>query len=127
MILAGYQRMVGRYHRSAYGGHACDRDGDNTGPNYRPKFAEKDYVPARAEITPFGVPGWLGDDASGPAVAAEAAAIRVERDPEDLLHTLIWHAYRSQTLPEKRQNTQNTSRVAIEIATPEVFECPATS
>ena len=68
-----------------------DPDGDNAVPNYGAKFAEADYARIPPRDLPFGVPPWLGDDASGRA-AKPRHNNSVERDPDDLLHTLIWHA-----------------------------------
>ncbi|HSU37020.1 MAG TPA: hypothetical protein VLJ88_15285 [Propionibacteriaceae bacterium] len=68
-----------------------DPGGDNTGPNYGAKFAESDYAPIPRRDLPFGVPDWLGDDARG-RQSRPKRRNTAERDPADLLHTLIWHA-----------------------------------
>ena len=68
-----------------------DPDGDNTGPNYGPKFAERDYAPIPRQDLPFGVPDWLGDDSRGRRSRPKRRNT-AERDSADLLHTLIWHA-----------------------------------
>jgi uracil-DNA glycosylase len=39
-----------------------DPDGDNTGPNYGSKFAERDYGAVPRADLPFGAPWFLGDD-----------------------------------------------------------------
>jgi uracil-DNA glycosylase len=39
-----------------------DSDGDNTGPNYGSKFAERDYAAVPRRDLPFGAPDFLGDD-----------------------------------------------------------------
>ena len=68
-----------------------DPDGDNSGPNYGERFSESDYAPVPRHDLPFGVPSWLGDDASGRRSRPKRRNT-VERDPADLLHTLIWRA-----------------------------------
>jgi uracil-DNA glycosylase len=68
-----------------------DPDGDNSGTNYGDRFSESDYAPVPRHDLPFGVPGWLGDDASGRRSRPKRRNT-VERDPADLLHTLIWRA-----------------------------------
>lgn len=68
-----------------------DPDGDNSVPNYGTRFVERDYARIPPRDLPFGVPPWLGDDAAGRA-ARPRHNNTVERDPNDLLHTLIWHA-----------------------------------
>jgi hypothetical protein len=68
-----------------------DPDGDNAGPNYGDKFAESDYAPIPRGDLPFGVPSWLGDDSRG-RQSRPRRRNTVERDPADLLHTLIWRA-----------------------------------
>jgi uracil-DNA glycosylase len=68
-----------------------DPDGDNSGPNYGDRFSESDYAPVPRHDLPFGVPSWLGDDAPGRRSRPKRRNT-VERDPADLLHTLIWRA-----------------------------------
>ena len=68
-----------------------DPDGDNSGTNYGDRFSESDYAPVPRHDLPFGVPSWLGDDASGRRSRPKRRNT-VERDPADLLHTLIWRA-----------------------------------
>jgi uracil-DNA glycosylase len=68
-----------------------DPDGDNSGPNYGERFSESDYAPVPRRDLPFGVPSWLGDDAAG-RQSRPRRRNTVERDPTDLLHTLIWRA-----------------------------------
>jgi uracil-DNA glycosylase len=68
-----------------------DPDGDNSGLNYGERFSESDYAPIPRGDLPFGVPSWLGDDARG-RQSRPKRRNTVERDPTDLLHTLIWRA-----------------------------------
>jgi len=68
-----------------------DPDADNTVPNYSTRFAERDYTRIPLRDLPFGTPPWLGNDAAGRA-AKPRHNNSVERDPNDLLHTLIWRA-----------------------------------
>ena len=68
-----------------------DPDGDNAGPNYGDRFSESDYAPIPRGDLPFGVPSWLGDDSRG-RQSRPKRRNTVERDPTDLLHTLIWRA-----------------------------------
>jgi len=68
-----------------------DPDGDNTVPNYGPKFGESDYAAIPARDLPFGVPPWLGDDAWGRHDKPRHND-SVERPATDLLNTLVWHA-----------------------------------
>lgn len=68
-----------------------DGDGDNTGPNYGPEFAEADHAPVPRRDLPFGAPAFLGDDSWVRATAA-GARNSVERPSPDDGHTLIWHA-----------------------------------
>jgi uracil-DNA glycosylase len=68
-----------------------DPDGNNASPNYGNKFAETDYAPIPRADLPFGVPSWLGDDSLGRRSRPKRRNT-VERDPADLLHTLIWRA-----------------------------------
>ena len=68
-----------------------DPDGDNSGPNHGERFSESDYAPVPRRDLPFGVPSWLGDDAAG-RQSRPRRRNTVERDPTDLLHTLIWRA-----------------------------------
>ena len=68
-----------------------DPDGDNSVPNYGTRFAEGDYARIPPRDLPFGVPPWLGDDAIGRA-SRPRRNNTVERDRDDLLHTLIWRA-----------------------------------
>lgn len=72
-----------------------DSDGDNTGPNYGPKFRETDYVRIPPRDLPFGVPAWLGDDAWG-RTAKPRHNNSVDRPSSDLRHTLIWRAPENQ-------------------------------
>ena len=66
-----------------------DPDGRNSGPNYGERFSESDYAPVPRGDLPFGVPSWLGDDARG-RQSRPKRRNTVERDPADLLNTLIW-------------------------------------
>lgn len=68
-----------------------DPDGDASGPNYGAKFAERDYAAIPPGDLPFGVPGWLGDDAAGRR-GRPMRRNTVERDTDDLMHTLVWRA-----------------------------------
>jgi hypothetical protein len=68
-----------------------DPDGDNTGPNYGPKFLESDYAPIPRSDLPFGVPPWLGDDAWG-RQSKPRHNNSVDRPATDLLNTLVWRA-----------------------------------
>jgi uracil-DNA glycosylase len=68
-----------------------DPDGTNAAANYGTKFAEADYAPIPRADLPFGVPSWLGDDSRGRQSHPQRRNT-VERDPADLLHTLIWRA-----------------------------------
>jgi uracil-DNA glycosylase len=68
-----------------------DPDGNNSGPNYDEKFSESDYGPIPRGDLPFGLPSWLGDDSRG-RQSRPKRRNTVERDPADLLHTLIWRA-----------------------------------
>jgi hypothetical protein len=68
-----------------------DPDGDNTGPNYGPKFTESDYAAVPLRDLPFGVPPWLGDDAWGRKDKPRHNNC-VERPATDLLNTLVWRA-----------------------------------
>ena len=68
-----------------------DPDGDASGPNYGTTFAERDYAAVPHADLPFGVPPWLGDDSAG-RQSRPKRRNTVERDPEDLMHTLIWRA-----------------------------------
>jgi uracil-DNA glycosylase len=68
-----------------------DPDGVNSGLNYGEQFSESDYAPIPRGDLPFGVPSWLGDDARG-RQSRPKRRNTVERDPTDLLHTLIWRA-----------------------------------
>ena len=47
--------------------------------------------PDPAGDLPFGVPSWLGDDAVG-RQSRPKRRNSVERDSEDILHTIIWRA-----------------------------------
>lgn len=66
-----------------------DSGGDATQPNYGATFAERDYAPVPHADLPFGVPPWLGDDSAG-RQSRPKRRNTVERDPKDLLHTIIW-------------------------------------
>lgn len=68
-----------------------DAGGDNSGPSYGNKFSESDYAPIPRSDLPYGVPSWLGDDSRG-RQSHPKRRNTVERDPADLLHTLIWRA-----------------------------------
>jgi len=68
-----------------------DPDGDNTGPNYGAKFLERDYAPIPRRDLPYGMPAWLGDDASGRG-ATPRRRNSVSRPNPDDRHTLIWRA-----------------------------------
>jgi uracil-DNA glycosylase len=68
-----------------------DPGGDNSGPNYGSRFSETDYAPIPRGDLPYGVPTWLGDDARG-RQSRPKRRNSVERDPADLMHTLIWRA-----------------------------------
>jgi hypothetical protein len=68
-----------------------DPDGRNSGPNYGERFSESDYARVPRGDLPFGVPSWLGIDARGRQSHPKRRKT-VERDPADLLHTLIWRA-----------------------------------
>jgi|SRR5215211_6697571 len=68
-----------------------DPNRTNIGPNYGDKFAEADYAPIPRGDLPFGVPSWLGDDSRG-RQSRPKRRNTVERDPADLMHTLIWRA-----------------------------------
>jgi hypothetical protein len=68
-----------------------DPEGDNSGPNYGSRFSESDYAPIPRGDLPYGVPSWLGDDSRG-RQSRPKRRNTVERDPADLMHTLIWRA-----------------------------------
>jgi len=68
-----------------------DPDGNHSRPNYAEKFSESDYAPIPRGDLPFGLPSWLGDDSRG-RQSRPKRRNTVERDPDDLLHTLIWRA-----------------------------------
>ena len=68
-----------------------DPDGNAAAPNYAGNFAETDYARIPPGDLPFGVPGWLGDDAVG-RQSRPKRRNSVERDSEDKLHTIIWRA-----------------------------------
>jgi hypothetical protein len=68
-----------------------DPDGDNSGPNYGARFSASDYAPIPRGDLPYGVPSWLGDDSRG-RQSRPKRRNTVERDPADLMHTLIWRA-----------------------------------
>lgn len=68
-----------------------DPDGDASGPSYGTKFAERDYTAIPRADLPFGVPPWLGDDHAG-RTGRPRRRNTVERDPDDLMHTIIWRA-----------------------------------
>jgi uracil-DNA glycosylase len=68
-----------------------DPDGDNAGPNYGDRFSESDHAAIPRGDLPNGVPSWLGGDSRGPTSRPKRRNT-VERDPADLLHTLIWRA-----------------------------------
>jgi hypothetical protein len=53
--------------------------------------ARTDYARIPPADLPFGVPSWLGDDSLGRRSRPKRRNT-VERDPADLLHTLIWRA-----------------------------------
>jgi hypothetical protein len=55
------------------------------------RFSESDYARVPRGDLPFGVPSWLGIDARGRQSHPKRRKT-VERDPADLLHTLIWRA-----------------------------------
>jgi hypothetical protein len=65
-----------------------DLDGDNAGPNYGAKFAERDYAAVPRRDLPFGAPDFLGDD-SGVRAKPGAAQNSVERDGDT---RLLWDA-----------------------------------
>lgn len=75
---------------------APDPDGDATGANYGSSFKESDYAPIPRRDLPFGVPGFLGDDA-----ALRRGRPRrnncVSRPSPDDGRTLIWIAPRNGT------------------------------
>jgi uracil-DNA glycosylase len=68
-----------------------DPDGDNTVANYGATFTESDYARIPPRDLPFGVPGWLGDDAGGRQATPKHNS-SVERPAEDRMHTIIWRA-----------------------------------
>lgn len=68
-----------------------DPDGDPALPNYGDRFAERDYAAIPRGDLPFGVPPWLGDDSAG-RTGRPKRRNTVERDPADLMHTLVWRA-----------------------------------
>jgi len=68
-----------------------DPDGDANGPNYGSSFRESDYAAVPARDLPFGVPGFLGDDAKGRAGHPRRNNC-VERPTPDDGVTLIWTA-----------------------------------
>ena len=68
-----------------------DSPGSPVIPNYGARFTEADYAAIPRADLPFGVPAWLGDDARG-RLSRPKRRNTVERDGDDLLHTLIWHA-----------------------------------
>jgi uracil-DNA glycosylase len=71
-----------------------DADGDNAGPNYGSKFAERDYAAVPRGDLPFGAPDFLGDD-SWVRAKPGGAQNSVERPSPDDGHTLTWHARES--------------------------------
>lgn len=70
-----------------------DPDGDPSGPNYGSTFRESDYAAIPASDLPFGVPGFLGNDAKGRAGRPRRNNC-VERPTPDDGVTLIWTAPR---------------------------------
>jgi hypothetical protein len=74
-----------------------DLDGSAAGPNYGTTFEESDYRPIPKADLPFGLPGWMGDDAWGRR-ATPRHNNAVERSREDQEHTLFWRAPTPQEL-----------------------------
>jgi hypothetical protein len=70
-----------------------DPDGDPHGPNYGSSIRESDYAAIPDRDLPFGVPGFLGDDAKGRAGHPRRNNC-VERPTPDDGVTLIWTAPR---------------------------------
>jgi uracil-DNA glycosylase len=68
-----------------------DGDGDNTGPNYGPKFTEADFAAIPRRDLPFGAASFLGDDRWVRAKPG-GGQNSVDRPSPDDAHTLIWHA-----------------------------------
>lgn len=68
-----------------------DPDGDASGPNYGATVTEADYAPIPSRDLPFGAPSFLGDD-GWRRRASSGGRGSVERDPNDFLHSLVWHA-----------------------------------
>ncbi len=69
-----------------------DPDGHADGPNYGSSFKETDYAAIPKGDLPFGVPGFLGDDAAGRQRASAAQQLASSRPTPDDGHTLIWNA-----------------------------------
>jgi uracil-DNA glycosylase len=70
---------------------APDEDGDPTVPNYGETFTEEDYGKIPSRDLPFGVPGWIGDDAWGRAALPKHNNCVSRPSPDDG-RTLIWIA-----------------------------------
>ncbi len=68
-----------------------DPDGEVEVPNYGAAVGESDYRRIPPHDLPFGVPGWLGDDAWGRAAVPKHNNC-VERPGADLMHTLVWRS-----------------------------------
>ena len=69
----------------------ADDDGDATLPNYGQTFRESDHAAIPARDLPFGVPAFLGNDASGRALSPPRRS-SVSRPQPDDRHTLVWVA-----------------------------------
>jgi hypothetical protein len=88
-LVADWHDAIGRLRQKV----TPDPGGDPNGPNYGSSFREADYAAIPAGDLPFGVPGFLGDDAKGRAGHPRRNNC-VERPTPDDGVTLIWTAPR---------------------------------
>jgi uracil-DNA glycosylase len=70
-----------------------DSDGDNSGPNYGATIKEADYAPIPKRDLPWGLPGFVGDDA-WVRRAKPKRNNAVERPDTDIRNTLLWRSPR---------------------------------
>ena len=88
---AADRRMAGRHHRPPGGRSPPIRTATPPDPTTRTPSPNPTMPGSRAADLPFGVPSWLGDDAVG-RQSRPKRRNSVERDSDDLLHTIIWRA-----------------------------------